>query len=384
MRNKYIKVLRELFKVKSFPPNPKNSIHDLLKENELILYGAGEGFITFYMFVLKKYGLKAKAVLDKKFNQSDIYFGIPAYNPYHFKPTKEEIAKSVVVITVGKKEYHEEILGTLYNLGFKNISLATDIYEYHTHLMPRELEEKGFTFYLENQEKIERTLTLMADEISKKIYINFISTHMTKKVYPIYSQSLNEQYFPKDIILNKGYKRFINCGAYTGDTIERLKALHGKVEAVACFEPDPDNFKILINYLRLNRNTIADSVIALPCGVFRNEIQLKFASGNRSNSMISEEGDIFIQCVSLDHVLQSFNPTFISMDIEGAEMEALKGAEKTIVDSKPDLAICVYHLPNHIWDIPMYLDSLKLKYKFFLRNYSGFVSETVLYATQEA
>jgi hypothetical protein len=97
--------------------------------------------------------------------------------------------------------------------------------------------------------------------------------------------------------------------------------------------------------------------------------------------MISDKGDSFIQCIAMDHVIAGFKPTFISMDVEGAELEALKGAEMLIRENKPDLAICVYHASNHVWDIPLYLDGLRLGYKFYLRNYTSFIGETVLYAT---
>ena len=85
----------------------------------------------------------------------------------------------------------------------------------------------------------------------------------------------------------------------------------------------------------------------------------------------------------MDHVIPNFNPTFISMDVEGSELEALRGAETLMKDSRPDLAICVYHALNHIWDIPLYLNDLCLGYKFYLRNYTSFIAETVLYATVE-
>jgi len=99
------------------------------------------------------------------------------------------------------------------------------------------------------------------------------------------------------------------------------------------------------------------------------------------NSAISDKGDSVIQCVALDHALPGFNPTFINMDIEGVELAALKGAETLIKESKPDLAISAYHAPNDIWEIPLYLEGLRLGYKFYLRNYSSFISDTVLYAT---
>ena len=69
------------------------------------------------------------------------------------------------------------------------------------------------------------------------------------------------------------------------------------------------------------------------------------------------------------------------MDIEGAELDALIGAEKTIRENVPDLGICVYHSPNHLWEIPLFLNNLDLGYRFYLRNYTSFMHETVLYAT---
>ena len=56
------------------------------------------------------------------------------------------------------------------------------------------------------------------------------------------------------------------------------------------------------------------------------------------------------------------------------------GAEKTIVNHKPKLAICVYHKAEDIWKIPEYLMQLRPDYDFYLRHYSFEASETVLYA----
>ena len=137
--------------------------------------------------------------------------------------------------------------------------------------------------------------------------------------------------------LSKGYSRFINCGAYNGDTVKRLNTF-GKVDAIVCVEPDPGNFELLTQYLCTKHNEIAQSVIAIPCGALSNEAQLHFSRAEAS-STISDKGESIIQCVALDHVIPNFKPTFISMDIEGAELEALRGAETLIKENKPDLAI---------------------------------------------
>ena len=73
-------------------------------------------------------------------------------------------------------------------------------------------------------------------------------------------------------------------------------------------------------------------------------------------------------------------PDFIKMDIEGAELAALKGGIKTITKCRPQLAISIYHSSEDFINIPLYLkDNLK-NYTFKLGHYSPKLSETVLYA----
>lgn len=71
---------------------------------------------------------------------------------------------------------------------------------------------------------------------------------------------------------------------------------------------------------------------------------------------------------------------FVKMDIEGSELEALKGMSRTICACKPKLAICMYHKPEDMWEIPMYLKKLVPEYRLFVRHYSNSDLETVLYA----
>ena len=150
----YQEILLELFKQTSFPRNPQYCVYDLLSKRNIILYGAGDGFITFSTFVLRKYGFRASVVLDRKFKTGDSFYGIPAFSPFEYKPTKEEKENAVVVVTVVKKRYHKEISDCLRNLGFKNVILASDIYEYHLLCTPVELENKGFNYYLENKKRL--------------------------------------------------------------------------------------------------------------------------------------------------------------------------------------------------------------------------------------
>lgn len=84
--------------------------------------------------------------------------------------------------------------------------------------------------------------------------------------------------------------------------------------------------------------------------------------------------------VAVDDIIEDHEATFIKMDIEGAELNALIGAEKTIRKSRPKLAISVYHKRRDIWEIPMLLLKYNPDYRFYLRCYSFTGNDTVLYA----
>ena len=68
------------------------------------------------------------------------------------------------------------------------------------------------------------------------------------------------------------------------------------------------------------------------------------------------------------------------MDIEGSELAALQGAEQTLRQFKPNLAISIYHKFADFFEIPSYLHGLGLGYRFYLDHYTIHAEETVLYA----
>ena len=88
--------------------------------------------------------------------------------------------------------------------------------------------------------------------------------------------------------------------------------------------------------------------------------------------------------VALDDVLPSAAVTDLKMDIEGAELDALHGAERTIRRTRPRLAICVYHRAEHLWEIPLFVRDLGLGYDFYLRSHGRYGFDVVMYAVPQA
>jgi len=350
-----------------------------LQGKKIIAYGAGRGFFTFSSFIVDKYNLEISLILDTKFESDEMFNGIPACSPLKFAPTDLEKNEFIVVVTIGNKQTYKAIHELLKStLGFQKIIWVFDIFEYHLHHTPLDYINDIKGQLIQNYQNIIAAYNIFHDKISKDTFKRIISTYFLKKKIPIACRSIEEQYFPKDIKLKKGYSCFVDCGAFTGDTVDQMKKLSLKIDTLVCFEPAPENFKKLLCKIESSE---AGKIIAFPCGVYDTEKMLRFCD-NENNSSESEVGELSIQTIAIDHAIHGIKPTFIKMDIEGSELKALKGAQQTIVKNEPDLAISVYHLVDHIWEIPLYIAALGVDYKFFLRNYTSYVSETVLYATK--
>lgn len=374
--------------------NPEELIHDLNESGPgcesfvkiaanrpLVIYGHGQGYNTFTIFVLRKLGLKPALILDRKFSQGIEIDGCPAISPVNFMPDKVLLRHALLIVTVGKRQYHDEIIIHIKSLGFKDFLFATDIYEYHLAYSSQDDVAYDFNYFWRNFEAISHAFQTLSDEKSKVVFLELLYTYAFKKIIQVTHEHYEDQYFPSDLTLNAGYSRLINCGSFDGDTVRTLIKKEGKISALACFEPDETNFSRLSAYLRSEKHEIADLIVAFPCGLWSNSCVLSFDDNKGTNCNVSEVGDRKLQCVSIDEVLIGFEPTFINMDIEGSEPQALEGARNTISTYQPDLAISVYHRPNHLWEIIEQVSKLSSAYKFYLRNYSGYPAETVLYAT---
>ena len=117
-------------------------------------------------------------------------------------------------------------------------------------------------------------------------------------------------------------------------------------------------------------------------GLYDSITTLPFCDGNEvlSGKIGDDDANSKIHTIDIDSVING-KVTFIKMDIEGAELNALKGAEKTIIRNKPKLAICIYHKPEDMWQIPRYIDSLVPEYKFYIRHFGMRYAGTILYCS---
>lgn len=168
----------------------------------------------------------------------------------------------------------------------------------------------------------------------------------------------------------------IDCGAYDGDTALAFAKVCPNYRKIYALEP---NLEILPKL----KKRVADLKIEIcEVGAYSRKDTLSFQNQESGCSSLSEEGGFKITLDCIDHlVAKEQDPiTFIKMDIEGSELEALKGASQTIKKYKPKLAICVYHRKDDLIEIPKLIQELRPDYRLYLRNHQCVPEDTVLYA----
>lgn len=192
------------------------------------------------------------------------------------------------------------------------------------------------------------------------------------------------QYFDRKIIRkHSGREVFIDGGSFDLRDTGRFINIYPNFEKVYAFEPDCTNYKRMIENKKRCLND--DKRIELiNKGLWEKDERLNFAGGQETASHLTEDGEVAVNLTSIDAFFRNKDEqvTFIKMDIEGAELKALRGAKETIIRDKPDLAICIYHKKEDIIKIPKYILELDSEYKLFIRHYSVLSPETVLYAVR--
>jgi FkbM family methyltransferase len=196
-------------------------------------------------------------------------------------------------------------------------------------------------------------------------------------------ESLESQYMPSDLhwVQTKTPISIIDCGAFTGDTIQTFLNKDVIFESYFAFEPDSDNYQLLLEFV--SKNSISN-IFPLKLATWSESMMLKFqkSGGNNSGAHLVVELDEKIEKVfalKLDHMFANEKIDLIKMDIEGAEKETLLGSSNIIKSNNPLLAISVYHKPEDLWEIPLLVSKMSNCYEFYLRVYGQQTFDTVLY-----
>lgn len=271
----------------------------------------------------------------------------------------------LVILSVGKGEVAEEMTRQCSGLGYQCVPY---------YRMAVENKPRFDAGELENDPQAREGLELWDDAESRETYRS-AARLLANNSYDDMPVVHDDQYFPP-FVPRDFYRSFVDGGSFVGDTLgDYLRRFGDDFDNFYAFEPDPGNCAKIRAVAGEDRRI---EVFNLALADSRQRMRMEDilhpeydASGGKALEIAAD---------ALDNVLRDKRVTMIKMDIEGNELAALRGAESIIADSKPALAICVYHHPRDLWEIPLWIKTICPEHRLYLRHHSMTTYETVCYA----
>ena len=244
-----------------------------------------------------------------------------------------------------------------------------------------------YAFVLEdvkrNIDEYKWVYSLLCDDISREVFLSQLRYRLLPSIQYIQNayeiSSKYAQYFDEEVFVLGQEEVFVDCGGYIGDTTEEFIARCIDYKRIYVYEPLEENF------IKCQENLVPyKNIVLRQAGVGMKSSKMAFSGSGGSGSFAAttENSDIanYLDIVALDEDIEE-KVTFIKMDIECFEPDAIRGAAKHIKEDSPKLAICLYHMISDIWEIPKIINEINPNYHFYLRHYDQNHNwELVLYA----
>lgn len=368
--NEYMNVLESF--------GESRSINDILDFKKIIFFGAGESSNEAFKYFNKK-GKEIIAYFDSNVNlHGNKKNNIKIYNPINIKEMVE-FNNAAVVIT---SSYQHEISIEL----TERYGVSQDkIFPYITEMFSKHFNPALIS---DNYSKIKRVNNYFGDYESINYFNSLIKFRWTMNPLFLKPNSKIKGFFQYDNSkLGPQYGDYIiDCGAYIGDTVELyINRLDRKCKIYA-IEAYPPNYERLLYTIKQNK--IEGNVIPLNIAVDSKPGTIKMPISDRNinpRKSIKDTSNANYFEVNVDTIdglvekLKIPKIDFIKMDIEGSELEALKGAANTIKKYKPSLVLSAYHVPEHIWELVDMAKKLNNNYKIFAGHHPKCIYEIEYY-----
>jgi len=320
-------------------------------QKPIVLYGMGNGADKI-INVLENYGISFDGVFASDgFVRNKTFHGFKISS---YSELKEKFGDMVVLLCFGSDR-----LEVLENI--KRISKDCELFAPDVPVIDGELFTEKYVG--ENKNDLEWVYERLADDLSRKTFENTVKYKLSGKIdYLLECETDFDE--PYETFFKLGNEeKFLDLGAYNGDTvldfINRVQ-FYDKIIAV---EPDCKTFKKLlcntenIEKLECKNLCISDFVGTAPFGM---------KHGRNSKAFT---GEILAEFATIDSVVADTGVTYIKMDIEGQELNAIKGAVRTISEFAPKMLISCYHRTEDLITIPKAVLEIKNDYKIYMRHF---------------
>lgn len=364
-----------------------NKAHIALRARNVCVFGLGRYFDEAFLRQNVRERFHVNILCDnnrkrlEEIENDPAYRGLRCVTPESLK----DIEDLVVILMLGDPESAIDQLSGIVCGGSLNCIAYNDLMlDYNVSL------DQDDSMYASQKDRMLEAYELMSDEHSKHVFKEVFCLRFAPEFAEGRYKDICElpQYYPDDLFRLSPNECIVDCGAYTGDTLESFADFtEGSFGSYDAYELDKTNYEALLDTAAKLKAAVRGDIRCHNYGVFSENRDISYGrdSASESYSIYNESDTEKARVVRLDDHIKTYLPkdniTFLKMDIEGAEMNALKGAEHIIQEQHPKLAICVYHRPEDLWNIPLYINALNPEYHLYMRHHATcYVAETVCYA----
>lgn len=357
---------------------------------KVCLYGAGSAGIAF-LYYLRKIQIEPAYFIDK----NPVRWGTMCERVEIIAPDQiiSRIGKDALVIvtinTDGKrycKSFAEELQRgghtgvhrMLHDLGIENVVDYTFFRRCHELFQgdPYNMPSCSDVFLMDRHiQEIQEVYDHLADDLSREVYEKILRFRLIDDSITVPTMSQDKQYFEYGFYAKRNDEVFVDCGAFNGISAKMFfQENQNQFEGYYGFEPDAVNYAALRMYVHSLPLEIQKKMKIMDRAVYDSNKGMLLYELNGPGSFVADIGKTRIDTVTIDQVLHGSKVTYIKMNIEGSELPALRGAENTIVENHPRLAVAGYHKTWDLWEVPLQILHSDPTYKFYLRSYMNHIS----------
>jgi FkbM family methyltransferase len=228
---------------------------------------------------------------------------------------------------------------------------------------------------------IRAAFQLFHDDASRREYVAQVRWRLWQDFSALPPPSAHEQYLPEDLFALSPEEVFVDCGAFDGDTIRSIVQHCGDFRQIVALEPDPRSFQRLEDCVSQLPQPLRERIRLCKVAASAATGMVRFEPDGTAGAKILDHGGTEVACDTLENILADLDPSYVKLDVEGAEYDALRGAQSILARGLALWAVCVYHKQSDLWRLPLMLrSSLPSDYEFFLRKHGGEIFDTVCYA----
>lgn len=330
-------------------------------QKPIVLYGMGNGADKIIK-ILDEKGIAFSGIFASDgFVKPKLFHGFPIES---YSTLKERFGDMIVLLCFGT--HLPEVIENIKKIASEQELYAPDVPVVGEGLFDGEL-------CLHIKDKLQEVYSLLADEKSKKTFENVIKYRLSGDVSYLFDcEADKDEPYESFLRLQKG-ERFLDLGAYNGDTALEFSKRCPEYDKIIAVEPDVKTFKKLKNNTQGLKNVDCHNLCISDFSG-----KGKFLMKGGRNSIVGE--GIETEFSTVDDILKGEKISFIKMDVEGEELKAVKGAEKTILKHKPKMIISAYHRTEDFWTLPKAVLDINPEYKVYMRHFPSIPAwDTVYY-----